>query len=132
MYKDIVLKLDYHRKHIINSFIKRGYFPKAEEIAIKLEQIDSRIALFEQHKFVPGEKFNAKEMNYMLEMLYKDITFLYKILEDIQINEYNKMLLNIETHMSNLESLAAHFKKRSNEEINSTSLGKTLLFKTDD
>lgn len=132
MYKDIILKLDYHRKHIINSFIKRGYFPKSEEIANKLEQIDTRIALFEQHKFVPGEKFDTKEMNYMLEMLYKDITFLYKILEDIQINEYNKMLLNIETHMTNLESLATHFKKRSNEEVNSTSLGKTLLFKTDD
>ena len=26
MYKDIILKLDYHRKHIINAFIKRGYF----------------------------------------------------------------------------------------------------------
>ena len=41
------------------------------------------------------------------------------------------MLLNLETHLSSLESLATHYKKRSNEEINGTSLGKTLLFKTD-
>ena len=36
MYKDMILKLDYHKKHIIKSFIKRGYFPKSEEIANKL------------------------------------------------------------------------------------------------
>lgn len=132
MYKDMILKLDYHRKYIINAFIKKGYFPTSEEINNKLSQIDARIALFEKYNFTPGEKFDTKQINYMLNMLYKDIAFLYKILEDIQLNEYNKMLLNIETHMVNLESLALHFKKRSNEEINGTSLGKTLLFKTDD
>ena len=68
----------------------------------------------------------------MIEMLYADITFLYKILEDIQVKEYNKMLLNIETHLTELESLATHYKKRANEEINGTALGKTLLFKTND
>lgn len=132
MYRDIILKLDYHKKHIINSFIKRGYFPKSEEIANKLEQINLRLALFESYNFTPGEKFNVKEINYMIEMLYADITFLYKILEDIQVQEYNKMLLNIETHLTELESLATHYKKRANEEINGTALGKTLLFKTND
>lgn len=131
MYKDIILKLDYHRKHIINTFIKKGYFPKTEEINEKLKQVDSRIALFKSYNFAPGEKFNTKEMNYMINMLYTDITFLYKILEEIQINEYNKMLLSLETHLISLESLATHYKQRANEEINGTSLGKTLLFKTD-
>lgn len=131
MYKDILLKLDYHRKHIINAFVKRGYFPKSEEINNKLEQIDARIALFKSYNFVAGEKFNAKEINHMIDMLYTDITFLYKVLEEIQIKEYNKILLNLETHLSSLESLATHYKKRANEEINGTSLGKTLLFKTD-
>ena len=132
MYKDMILKLDYHKKHIIKSFIKRGYFPKSEEIANKLEQVNLRLALFESYNFTPGEKFNVKEINYMIEMLYADITFLYKILEDIQVKEYNKMLLNIETHLTELESLATHYKKRANEEINGTALGKTLLFKTND
>lgn len=131
MYKDIIYKLDYHKKHIIDSFIKKGYFPTSEEISNKLEQVDTRLALFKKYNFSPGENFNTKEINYMIEMLYKDIVFLYNILEDIQINEYNKLLLNIEAHLSNLESLAVHFKKRANEEINGTSLGKTLLFKTD-
>ena len=132
MYKDILLKMDFHRKHIINTFIKRGYFPKNEEINEKLEQINLRLALFKKQVFTPGEIFDTKEINHMLAMLYTDITFLYKVLEDIQVQEYNRLLLNIETHMSNLESIANHFKKRANEEINGTSLGQTLLFKTND
>lgn len=132
MYKDLILKLEYHKKEIINSFIKKGYFPNTEEINNRLERINTRIALFEKYNFTPGEKFDTKQINHMLEMLYKDIVILYKILEEIQTNELNKLILNIETHMTNLESLSNHYKKRANEEINGTSLGKTLLFKTSD
>ena len=37
MYKDMLLKLDYHKNHIIQTFIKKGYFPTSEEVANKLE-----------------------------------------------------------------------------------------------
>lgn len=131
MYKDMLLKLEYHKNKILQSFIKQGYFPKKEEIENTLKSIDERIALFKAYINVPGQLFNAKEMNYYLEMLYYDIAFLYKVLEEIYIEKYNTMLLNIETHMTYLESLANHFKKRADEEIKGTSLGKTLLFKTD-
>lgn len=130
MYKDMLLKLDYHRNNIINAFIKRGYFPNKEEINNKLEQMNSRLALFKKQVFVPGEIFDTKEINHMLKMIYTDIVFLYKVLEEIQKEEFNKMILNIETHMANLESIANNFKKRANEEVNGTSLGKTLLFKS--
>ena len=131
MYKDMLLKLEYHKNKILQSFIKQGYFPKKEEIENTLKSIDERIALFKAYINIPGQLFNAKEMNYCLEMLYYDIAFLYKVLEEIYIEKYNTMLLNIETHMTYLESLANHFKKRADEEIKGTSLGKTLLFKTD-
>lgn len=131
LYKDMVLKLEYHRNKILQAFIKQGYFPKKDEIAAKLTLIDERLALFKSYKFQPGEKFDTKEMNHALEMLYNDIAFLYKVLEVIYVEKYNTMLLNVETHMVYLESLADHFRKRADEEIKGTSLGKTLLFKTD-
>lgn len=132
MYKDMLLKLDYHKKHIINAFIKRGYFPSKEEIENKLELLNSRLALFKKQTFVPGEQFNTKEINHMLEKIYTDIVFLYKVIEEIQKDELNRLTLGIETHMINLEAIADNFKKRANEEINSTSLGKTLLFKSNE
>lgn len=131
MYKDMLLKLEYHKAKILKAFIKQGYFPKQEEIASKLSKIDERIALFKKYNFEPGELFNAKEMNHCLKMLYNDILFLYKILEEIYNDKYNKMLLNIEIHMNHLEALADYFKKRGDEEIKGTSLGKTIFFKTD-
>lgn len=131
MYKDMLLKLEYHRSRILKAFIKQGYFPQQDEISSKLLDIDERIALFQNYNFQPGDLFNSKEMNHCLEMLYNDILFLYKILEDIYKNKYNAMLLNIETNMSYLEDLAIHFKKRGDEEIKSTSLGNTVFFKSD-
>lgn len=132
MYKDMLLKLEYHKNKILQSYIKQGYFPKKEEIENTLQSIDERIALFKTYLNIPGQLFNTKEMNYALEMLYYDIVFLYKVLEEIYIEKFNTMLLNVETHMTYLESLANHFKKRADEEIKGTSLGKTLIFKTDD
>lgn len=132
LYQDMLLKLEYHRNNILQAFIKQGYFPNKEEINNKLALIDDRIALFKSYKFQPGELFNHKEVNHALEMLYNDIAFLYKVLEVIYTEKYNKMLLSLETHMVHLETLAEHFKKRADEEIKGTSLGKTLLFKTSD
>lgn len=131
MYKDMLLKLEYHRGIILKAFIKQGYFPQQEEIASKLSDIDERIALFKAYNFEPGENFNSKEINHCLKMLYNDILFLYKILEEIYTEKYNSVLLNIETHMNYLENLATHFKKRGDEEIKGTSLGKTIFFKSD-
>ena len=131
MYKDMLLKLEYHKSKILQAFIKQGYFPTQDEISSKLSQIDERIALFESYNFEPGENFNAKEMNHCLKMLYNDILFLYKIIEEIYTQKYNSLLLNVEIQMNYLEGLATHFKKRGDEEIKGTSLGKTLFFKSD-
>ena len=132
MYKDMLLKLEYHRSRILEAFIKQGYFPQQEEIASKLSEVDERIALFKKYNFKPGDNFNAKEINYSFKMLYNDILFLYKILEDIYMEKYNSMLLNIEIHMNYLENLATHFKKRGDEEVKGTSLGETIFFKSDE
>lgn len=131
LYKDMLLKLNFHKTKILQEFIKQGYFPNKEEVEEVLKGIDDRLALFEAYVCIPGQTFNAKEINHCLEMLYYDIAFLYKVLEQIYVEKFNTMLLNVETHMVYLESLAEHFKKRANEEIKGTSLGKTLLFKTD-
>lgn len=131
MYKDMILKLEYHKSRILKAFIKQGIFPQQEEIMAKLSEVDERLALFKHYNFQQGELFNDKEMNYCLEMLYNDILFLYKIIEDIYTNKFNAMLLNIEINMNYLEDLAIHFKKRGDEEIKSSSLGNTVFFKSD-
>ena len=132
IYKDMLAKAKIYKKQIINDFTKRGYFPSNEDIENKLEQIEMRTALCEAYLSKPGSLFNTKEFNYMFEMIFKDLTLLYEILQDILLNEYNQLKVYIETHLNELEIQANLFQRRLDEEMAATSLGKLLFMKTND
>lgn len=130
-YKDMLLKAKYYKEKIINDFVKKGYFPTSEDISSKLSLIETRTALCETYLSKPGTLFNTKEFNYMFEMIYKDLEFLYSILEDILLNEYSQLKVYIESHLNELESKANLFENRLKEEMSTTSLGKLLFYQTD-
>lgn len=132
IYKDMLAKAKIYKKQIINDFVKRGYFPTDKDISARLESIETRTALCEAYLSKPGSLFNTKEFNYMFEMIYKDLTLLYEILQDILLNEYNQLKVYIEAHLNTLETKASLFQRRLDEEMAATSLGKLLFVKTDD
>ena len=45
MFKDIELKINYHKEKIIQSFIKRGIYPNNSLIQTQLNNIDFPIAV---------------------------------------------------------------------------------------
>lgn len=130
MYKDMILKLHYHKEQIIKQFLKKGIYPSNDLISQELSNIDYRLALFKSYKYMPGTKLNVKELNKDLEMIYKDIALLYKILEDLYTSEYNRLLDYIESHIDELESTVDKYVKRAEEETNSTTLGNTIFFES--
>lgn len=131
IYKDMLKKIQYYKENIINSFVKKGYFPTNEDIISKLNLIETRTSLCKTYLSKPGSFFNTKEINYIFEMIYKDLSFLYEILEDILLNEYNQLKMYIETHLNELESKASLFQKRLQEEMSATSFGNIILFQSD-
>ena len=82
-YKDMLEKLKYHKQLIMNAFIRNNYFPSNEEVQATLKVVNARLSLFESYISKPGSLFNATEINYCFEMIYKDLAILYKVLEDI-------------------------------------------------
>lgn len=128
IYKDMLEKLKYHKNNIINSFIKKNYYPNAEEINDKLALVNARLALFESYVSKPGSYMNVKELNYCFEMIAKDIEILYKVLEEILIKDYTTLNIYIESALTELEAKADYYKKRCTEEIHSTTLGTTVFF----
>lgn len=130
IYKDMLEKLKYHKKRLMESFIKNNYYPSNQEIEAALTSINARLALFESSLIKPGSLFNTKEMNHDFEMIYKDIEILYKVLEEILLNEYSQLKMQIESSLLELESKALEFLRRSKEEANATALGTTIMFKT--
>lgn len=127
-YKDMVEKLKFHKNNIINSFIKKNYYPSNDEINAKLALVDSRLALFESYISKPGSYMNIKELNHCFEMIAKDIEILYKVLESILIEDFSALNVHIEAALTELESKADYYRKRCTEEIHSTTLGTTVFF----
>jgi hypothetical protein len=128
IYKDMVEKLKFHKNNIINSFIKKNYYPSNDEINAKLALVDSRLALFESYISKPGSYMNIKELNHCFEMIAKDIEILYKVLESILIEDFSALNVHIEAALTELESKADYYRKRCTEEIHSTTLGTTVFF----
>ena len=132
IYKDMLEKLKFHKNNIINSFIKKNYYPTSEEIQAKIKSIDSRLAIFESYVSKPGDFMNVNEINYCFECIAKDIEILYKVLEDILINDYNQLNIYVEAALSELENKATYYSQRTTEETHSTTLGTTVFFQASD
>lgn len=130
MYKDMVLKLIYHKEQLIKQFIKRGYFPRNDEVNAKLTDIDNRLAIFKHMAFMPGEKLDVHKLNYLLKAIYIDFTFLYKVLDQLAKDELQSLYNYTETHMNYLVDLAKTYGDRASEEISSTTLGTTVFFQS--
>mgnify|MGYP003289449135 FL=1 len=79
-YRDMLAKAKFYKKQVIQSFIKRGYFPSDEEIEAALSDIDTRSALLETWLSAKGSLFNAKQINYMFECIFMDLKILYDVL----------------------------------------------------
>lgn len=129
-YQDMLAKAKFYKKKVLQSFIKQGYFPNNEEIQAALADIDTRSALLETYLSAKGSLFNTKEINYMFECIYKDLNILYEVLNEILINQYNKLRLDTEARLIEMEQKAINLKRRMDEEVNSTTLGTTIFFKS--
>ena len=74
-YRDMLAKAKFYKKQVIQSFIKRGYFPSDEEIEAALSDIDTRSALLETWLSAKGSLFNAKQIsiyNLMMSTITMD------------------------------------------------------------
>jgi hypothetical protein len=130
IYKDMLEKLKYHKQIIMNAFIRNNYYPSNEEVNAMLAKVNARMSLFESYISKPGSYFNFNEINYCFEMIHKDIETLYTVLESILTNEYVQLKLHVESTLLELEAKAEHFQKRCKEEANSSSLGITIMFQS--
>ena len=129
MFKDIELKLNYHKENIIKSFIKKGIFPDNRLVQSQLNNIELRLSIFKNPNIKEGSGFNTDEMNYAIKSIYEDLSILYKLLEEVTIKEYNRLSYYIDSHLRELNEVSRMYLKRAELESYSTALGKSLFFK---
>lgn len=129
-YKDMYKKLCFYKEQIIKELLKQGTYPDPDLINKKLSDIDTRMSLFKKYTFTQGSTLNVKEFNHSLEMIHKDLEFLFDIVLELKKNEFAKLSSYVESHLSYLEATVDKYEKRAKEETNSTTLGKTIFFET--
>ena len=129
MFKDLEYKLNYHKENIIKSFINRGIFPDNRLIQSQLNSIELRLSIFKNPNIKEGSVFNTNDINYAIKSIYDDLIILYKLLEQITLNEYNKLNYYIDSHLRELDEISNMYLKRAELESYSTALGKSLFFK---
>lgn len=128
-YKDVNKKIEYYKKQILQEFVSKGIYPDNSLIESRLKNIDTYLSIFQNYNVVTGNLFNANEYNERLKLIYQDLSFLYELLYELTVLEYNKLQNFINSHLSELNSIVETYNKRAEYENSTTTLGKTLLFK---
>lgn len=129
IYLDVEKKLRYHKEKILKEFVQKGIYPDNKLINSRLNSIDAHLSLFKNYNKVTGEKFNTNEYNESMLLIYKDLTILNDVLYELTVKEYNEQQNFINSYINELSSIVDTFEKRADFENNSTTFGKTLLFK---
>lgn len=130
-YLDVQQKLIFHKENILQNFIKKGIYPTNELIAKYIDDIDLNLAIFKNYDKVTGNKFDTKEYNQSLLFIFKDLSILYNIFNTLCIDEYEKLQNLINSHLTELSSIADTYKEKALYERNDTTLGETLLYQKD-
>ena len=130
LYRDEIEKVNYYRERIIELMAKNGEFPNEIDVQKRLDDIDTRLAVFQYDNVISGESFDTTKFNDDMAAIRQDLLILYKLAYEQCIEEYQKLESYVDTHLKELEVLAKHYKLRTDLELATTSLGKTIYFQT--
>lgn len=132
MFKDIEEKIKFHKERVIKSFISMGIYPNDDLVKAMLENIDSKAAFLKVTRVKPGDTFDSETFNGMLQSIQRDLILLYELLFQTAIKNYVELQAYADTHLYELKKRVQFYKERSEQEANTTTLGKTILFKNGD
>lgn len=127
-YKDVLLKTSYYKEQVVKELIKTGMYPDDRTIQDRVQRIDKFISIFNHSTVKSGSLFNTEDFKKVLHYIYQDLEFLYKLLHEGAVREYEYTKSYVDAHLKELEDLAKRYRLRSKLEIDSTSLGETILF----
>lgn len=123
-------KLKFYRDRISQQIIHSGRYPNQFELQHKLNDINLRLAIFQNKLIEEKSLFNTKEFNNKFEAIYQDLLILYRVVYQLSVQKYLDIKSYAEMHLSELEQMAKRYEYKTKFEIESTPLGKTVLFKT--
>lgn len=130
LYQDQVQKIAYYRARIIQELAQKGIYPDDHRVSARLNEIDSRLGIFQYIPVGVADLFDAAKFNEDMVRIAQDLKILYQLAYDISVQEYNELKVYCETRLSQLQAMATRYQYKSQFELDSTYLGKTILYQS--
>jgi hypothetical protein len=128
VYREAVLKIDFYKAQIMKELTKRGIYPDEITVQSRIHGIDDRLAVFRYMEAAPGLEFDTDKFNTDMTYIWQDLYFLYRLVYELTVNEYISLKSYVDCHLAELEDMARKYRYKTQLEIGSTSLGKTVFF----
>ena len=110
-------KLKFYRDRISQQIIHSGRYPNQFELQHKLNDINLRIAIFQNKLIEEKDVYNTKEFNDKFEAIYQDLLILYKVVYQLSVQKYLDIKSYSEMHLSELEQMAKRYEYKTKFEI---------------
>lgn len=128
IYKDVLLKTNFYKERVLNDLIRNGVSPSRSDVNAAVERIDRFLALYQYKAIRSGSCFDMDEFYESMHKIEQDLKFLYLIVYEVAVKEYESLYQEVENHLKGLEQMANALKTRAKMELGSTSLGETIFF----
>lgn len=112
------------------SIIDDGEYPDKKYVNQLLEDISTRLAIFDYEKVKPDTKLDLAKMNKDFYCIRKDLGILYEIIDELAGKKYRELEAYVNGYLLTLETIADKADKKAREDIEATALGaKNIFFK---
>lgn len=112
------------------SAIANSSYPDKKRIEQLLDDIDTRMPIFDYENVYAGDRLDTTKLNEDLAAIKKDLEILYEIISELAGEKYTKLEAYVNGYLSSLEAAADEADERARKDYESTSLGaKTVYFK---
>jgi len=132
MYLERLKKLREMKELIERALLQQGEFPDKAYVKQLLGGMDTRYAIFEFENVQPDTKFDLAKMVNDLRCIQKDLRIIYEIVDELAREKYNRLEAFVNGYLSSLEDIADKADKKAMEEMETSSLGASIIFFTND
>lgn len=129
-YIDAIEKINYYKERIMRELTRSGIYPDSIAVNERLADFDAELALFTHNYISAGESFDTAQFNEEFAMIVQDLKILYKLVYQLSVKNYQETKEYAESHVSELQNMAKRYQYKTKFEIDSTSLGTTVYFKS--
>lgn len=132
MYLERLKKLKELKDLTERALLQQGEFPDKMYVKQLLGEMDTRYAIFKYDNVQPDTGFDLEKMINDLRCIQKDLNIIYEIVDELAREKYTRLESFVNGYLSSLENIADRADKKAMEKIETTSLGASIVFFTND